>query len=525
MDKEQGFIYHIEKSIVEHWDQDALTDYQGLTFRYCDVARQIAKLHIGMQMLGLQPGDRIAICGRNSASWTVAYFSIITYGCVAVPIQTDFKPEQIHNIVNHSESKFLYVGDGVAPTIDFEQMPNIAGIAYLNDLTIRHYRTARLLAVRNHLNEYFDERYPKRFCREHVKYYREKSMDDLAIMNYTSGTTGHSKGVMIPYRSMLNNLEFTQTILGRGAKSGDDLVSTLPMGHTFGMTCEMVFSMVRGLHLHFLNRQPSPSLIMQMCQEIKPCMLMCVPLVVDKIVRQERANAKKALGGKLYQVFTGGAPLNLEVEEYLMSIKFPITIGYGCTETGPMITFSDWHEHKMGSCGTAVPGMQLRILNPDAQGCGELMTRGDSTMLGYYKNPEATAEVLDKDGWFHTGDFARIDSEGYVYIMGRIKNMLLGANGQNIYPEEIEDKLNNMPGVAESIVVQNGTQLVALVYPVIEDGAPDSGELTIEEQMDLNRKALNDILPSYCRVSEIRLVNQEFEKTAKKSIKRYLYKL
>ncbi len=554
MDKSKGFIHQVEQSIIEHWDQDALTDYQGETLRYSDVARKIAKLHIGMETLGLLPGDRGAICGRNSAGWTVAFFAVITYGCVVVPIQNDFKPEQVHNIVNHSGALFLFVGDGVAPTIDFEQMPGLAGIGYLPDLSIRNYRTVKLRYVREHLNELFGKKYPSRFTREHVHYTRERSMDDLAILNYTSGTTGHSKGVMIPYRSMLSNLEFTTSVLGRGAKSGDRLVSTLPMGHTFGMTCEMIFSFIQGVHIYYLNRQPSPTIIMQMCQEIKPCMLLAVPLVMEKIMRKHvfpyldksrmrmlaqlpliktrmktRMNEwiNEQLGGQIYQVFTGGAPINQEIEQFLMSIDFPITSGYGCTETGPMITFSDWHDHKFGSCGTVVPNMEIRINSSDPENIpGELLAKGDSVMIGYYKNDEATAEVLDKDGWFHTGDLGKISASGHLYLLGRIKNMLLGANGQNIYPEEIEDKLNSMPMVNESVVVQNGTQLVALVYPDQEalmeiDFNKDELALLMEE----NRQQLNEVLPAYCKVSEIRTVDHEFEKTAKKSIKRYLYKL
>lgn len=553
MDNIPSFLQSIEDTIVRNWSKNALTDYQGETLRYSDAAQRIAKLHVAMEIMKLEPGDKVAICGRNSANWAIAYFAILTYGCVVVPIQNEFSPEQIHNIVNHSETKFLFVGDGVAPTIDFEQMPALGGIGYLPDLSVRQYRTARLVYVREHLNELFGKKYPKKFDKTHVKYYREKSPNDLAMLNYTSGTTGFSKGVMIPYRSLWSNMDFTQTVLSKGIKPGDSLVSTLPMGHTFGMTCEMIFGFIYGCHIHFLNRQPSPSLIMQMCQEIKPAILITVPMVVEKIVRKhvyqrlDRHRAryllqlpliknrvkmrtvqwiKEEFGGNIYEIFTGGAPMNPEIEQFLMDIDFPITSGYGSTETSPMITYSDWTDHKFGSCGTVVPHMEMQIKKktPNEES-GEVICKGLNVMLGYYKNPEATAEVLDKEGWFHTGDLGKITGSGHLYLLGRIKNMLLGSNGQNIYPEEIEGKLNSMPMVNESLVVQDGSRLVALVYPdqeeINEIGLSHKEVSLIMEQ---NRQQLNETLPSYCKISSIVIHDVEFEKTSKKSIKRYLYK-
>lgn len=558
-----SFIAHIERTIIDNWNRNAFTDYKGDTLRYNDVARRIAKLHIGMETAGLRPGDKIALCGRNSANWAVAFFSILSYGCVVVPIQCEFQPEQIHNIVNHSEAKFLYVGDGVAKDIDFELMPGLQGIAWLNDLSIRNTRNDTLDYIHSHLNELFGRRYPQRFDKSHVTYRHEASPDELAMINYTSGTTGFSKGVMIPYRALWGNLDFTLRAFGPHVKAGDNILSTLPMAHMYGMMDEIIFGFINGCHVHFLTRQPAPSLVMQAAAEVKPAILLAVPMVVERLVRKhvyQRLDKHRAryllqlpmirtrvkekivewfrdqLGGNLYQIMTGGAPLNQEIEEFLMQVGFPITSGYGTTETAPMISYSDWHDHVCGSCGTVVPHTELRILTRDgrllpdgsqtAEGVeGEVVCRGINVMLGYYKNPEATAAVIDRDGWFHTGDLGTISADGHLFIRGRIKNMLLGANGQNIYPEEIEDKLNSMPMVAESLVLQDGDRLVALVFPEMEEIreiplAPADVEMLMEQ----NREALNAELPSYCRISAIRLHPTEFEKTSKKSIKRYLYK-
>lgn len=556
MDNVPSFVSYIQNTLVDNWQKEAFTDYNGDSLRYSDVARRIVKMHIGMEYLGLEPGDKIAICGRNSANWAVAFFCILSYGCVAVPIQAEFAPEQVHNIVNHSEAKFLFVGDGVAPSIDFEQMPNLAGIGYLPTLEIRNTRYDKLIYVREHLNELFGKKYPKMFTKDDLKFTPEKSPEVLAIINYTSGTTGFSKGVMIPYRALWSNLDFALKSFGPHVLPGDNLLSTLPMAHCYGMACEIIFGFMNGCHIWFLNRQPSPSLIMEVAGKVKPRMLLAVPLVVEKIVRKhvypkmdkhraryllqlplvktkvkERARGwiNDQFGGNLYQIMTGGAPMNHEIEKFLMDVGFPITSGYGATETAPMISFSDWKDHVLGSCGTVVPNMEMKIhtksgiYTPGEQ--GEVMARGLNTMLGYYKNPEATSEVLDADGWFHTGDLGTMSEDGHLFILGRIKNMLLGANGQNIYPEEIEDKLNSMPMVTESLIVQRDQKLVALVYPDQDD--IKEIPLSTEEVMlimEQNRNQLNQQLPSFSRISEIRLVDREFQKTAKRSIKRYLYK-
>lgn len=556
MNNVPSFIACIENTLKENWQQDAFTDYNGEALRFSDVARRIAKLHIGMEASGLKPGDKMAICGRNSANWAVAFFAIMSYGCVAVPIQCEFAPEQIHNIVNHSEAKFLFVGDGVAPSIDFEQMPGLAGIGYLPNLSIRCQRMEKLVYVREHLNELFGKKYPKRFTKDDVKFRHEENGDELAIINYTSGTTGFSKGVMIPYRALWSNYDFTVQNFAPHIKAGDNILSTLPMAHCYGMACEIIFGFLNGSHICFLNRQPSPSLIMEAAAKIQPRMLIAVPLVIEKIVRKhvyQRLDKHRAryllqlpliknktrehvvrwineqFGGNLYQIMTGGAPMNQEIEKFLMEVGFPITSGYGTTETAPMISYSDHKNHAMGSCGTVVPNIEMRIqkdgefVGADVQ--GEVVCRGMNVMLGYYKNEEATRQVIDEDGWFHTGDLGTISEDGHLYILGRIKNMLLGANGQNIYPEEIEDKLNSMPMVAESLIIQNGDKLVALIYP--DQDEIKEIPLTMDEVtllMEQNREQLNKMLPSFCRISEVHIVDKEFEKTAKRSIKRYLYK-
>ena len=558
-----SFIAHIQQTLVEHWNASAFTDYKGDTLRYCDVARRIAKLHIGMETAGLQPGDKVAICGRNSANWAVAFFATLSYGCIVVPIQCEFQPEQIHNIVNHSESRFLFVGDGVAKDIDFEKMPHLGGIAHLPDLTIRNTRSEKLTYVHQHLNQLFGERYPARFDRKDVVYKPEASPETLAIINYTSGTTGFSKGVMIPYRALWGNLDFTIRSFGPHVHAGDHILSTLPMAHTYGMACEIIFGFLNGCHIHFLLRQPAPSLVMSAAAEIKPAILLAVPMVVEKIVRKHvyphldshraryllqlpliKTRVKQRIvqwirdqfGGRIYEIMTGGAPMNQEIEEFLMSVDFPITSGYGTTETAPTITYSDWKDHMLGSCGTVVPHMELalktrdgRIVRAGEEGChryeGEVIARGMHVMLGYYKNEEATRQTIDSDGWYHTGDLGSFSPDGHLFIKGRIKNMLLGSNGQNVYPEEIEDKLNSMPMVGESLVLQSGDSLIALVYPDPDD--VNRIPLSTQEValvMEQNRQELNTQLPVFCRLKEIRLHDREFEKTAKKSIKRYLYK-
>ena len=551
MDSIKSFNACIEKSIKDNWDKDALTDYLGATLQYHDVARKIEKLHILFENSGLKKGDKVALCGRNSSSWAVAFFATLSYGAVAVPVQNEFKPEQIYNIVNHSESKLLFVGDVVATTIDGEQMPQLEGIIYLPDFSLILSRSESLTNARENLNALFGKKYPKFFRAEDVNYFKDEA-DDLALINYTSGTTGFSKGVMLSYRSVRSNLAWATADLKPHIKPGSKVLCMLPMAHMYGMICEFICQFSFGSHLYFLTRLPSPSLIAQACTDIRPAIIIAVPMVVEKIIRKnvfpkvqstatrmllkmpvvskkvkERINAivMEAFGGNAYELVTGGAALNKEIEDFLVSINFPVTSGYGATECGPMVTYSDYKDFVSGSCGTPVLNMEVKIVSPDpANVPGEVITRGENVMLGYYKNDEATKEVLDKDGWYHTGDLGTMSADGHLFLRGRIKNMLLGSNGQNVYPEEIEDKLNSMSMVSECIVVQRGDKIVGLVYPDFDE-AKEMGfsQSDLQEIMEQNRLELNNMLPSFCHLSAIELRDEEFAKTPKKSIKRYLY--
>ena len=547
-----SFNKYIEKSIIDNWNLDALTDYKGITLQYHDVARKIEKLHILFEHSGVKPGDKIGLCGRNSAHWAVAFFATLTYGAVAVPIQNEFKPEQIYNIVNHSESKLLFVGDYVAKEINPVEMPTLEGIINLPDYSLMLSRSDKLTYAREHLNEIFGRRFPRAFRSEDVCYHTDQA-EELAIINYTSGTTGFSKGVMLPYRAVWGNLDFLLDVIGTRIKQGSSILSILPMAHMYGMAVEFIFPFVHGCHLFFLTRLPSPAIIAQAFADIHPAIVISVPLVVEKIIRKmvfpKIQNNKvrllwnmpvinkkvkericqmvmEAFGGNAYEVMTGGAALNQEIESFLKSIDFPLTSGYGATECAPLITYSDWRDFQPGSCGTPVSHMEVKILSPDPENIpGEIVARGTNVMLGYYKNEEATREALDSEGWYHTGDLATMSADGHVFIRGRIKNMLLGANGQNVYPEEIEDKLNSMAMVNESLIVQRGDKLVGLVFPDFDEAhAMGFNDSDIESVMEQNRKELNEQLPPFCHLSAIQLQNEEFAKTPKKSIKRYMYK-
>lgn len=546
-----SFNSYIENSIIKNWNLDALTDYKGTTLQYHDIARKIEKLHILFENSDVKKGDKIAVCGRNSSQWAVAFLAIITYGAIVVPIQNEFKPEQIHNIVNHSESKLLFVGDVVATEITPEEMPSLEGIIYLPDNSLVISRSEKLTYARENLNAMFGHRYPKYFRPEHVKYHVDDP-EELAMINYTSGTTGFSKGVMLPYRALWGNLDYLIDSVKPNIGKNCNILSTLPMAHMYGLMTEFLFNIVLGNHIFFLTRLPSPTLISEALSEIKPDILYAVPLVVDKIVRKEvfphiqtnrarllmnmpvinkrikekvREFVLKKFGERPYEIVVGGAPLNKEIENFFISVGFPIAMGYGTTETAPLITFAHQDNYVAGSCGVAVKHMEVKVLSDDPENvAGELVCRGINVMKGYYKNQEATDAVIDKDGWFHTGDLATMAADGHIFVRGRSKNMLLGPNGQNIYPEEIEDKLNSMAMVNESIVIQSNDKLVALVHPDMEEvnnlGFTDED---LENIMEQNRKELNMQIPSFAKVSRIKLHNQEFEKTAKKSIKRYLY--
>lgn len=553
MESIPSFNSLIEQSIISHWDSDALTDYKGITLQYKDVARKIEKLHILFENSGVEHGDKIAICGRNCASWAVVFLATLTYGAVAVPVLHEFTADQIHNIVNHSEAKLLFVGDVVATVIDPTKMPSLEGIVYIPDYSLVVSRTDKLTYAREHLNELFGKKYPKAFRQQHISYYKEKDPSELALINYTSGTTGFSKGVMLPYRALWSNIDFAKGVLGKTIKKGDNTISILPMAHMYGMSFEFLFEFLHGCHVFYLTRVPSPAIIAQAFKDVKPAIVIAVPLVIEKIIRKkvfpQIQNTKvkllmkmpgvgkkvkkriceqvyQAFGGNLYEVIIGGAALNQEIESFLKDIDFPFTVGYGATECAPIITYSDWHDFVPMSCGREVVHMEVKIdsENPETVP-GEILARGLNVMLGYYKNDEATAQTIDKDGWYHTGDLGLMDKGGNVFIKGRSKNMLLGPNGQNIYPEEIEDKLNSMTFAMESVVVQRDGKLVGLVHPDFDEvQAMGLSRDDLQSLMEENRVQVNANLPVYSKIAAIEIHDEEFEKTPKKSIKRYLYK-
>jgi long-chain acyl-CoA synthetase len=552
METYTDFVDLIAESLKNNWDFDALTDYQGVTLQYKDVARKIEKLHILFENAGVEKGDKVALCGRNSAHWATAFLATLTYGAVAVPILHEFKAQQVHDIVNHSEAKILFVGDMVWPELDAEQMPHLEGIVNIPDYSLLVSRTEKLTEARERLNEFFGRKYPKFFRKEHVNYPHTPNPDALALINYTSGTTSNSKGVMIPFRALWSNYQFAIEVLGHKVKRGNPVISMLPLAHMYGMAFEFIFEFLHGCHVYYLTRIPSPKIVLQAFGEIKPVVIISVPLIIEKIIKKNvlprlqtpsmkvllkmpfisgrildkiRQHLVDAFGGQFYEIIIGGAAFNSEVEDLLHKIHFPYTVGYGATECAPIISYEDWQRFRKGSCGKAAPRMEIKIDSQDPQHVvGEILTRGENVMLGYFKNEEATAATL-KDGWYHTGDLGVMDDEGNLFIRGRSKNMLLGASGQNIYPEEIEDKLNTLPYVNESIVVQRGEKLVALIYPDFDlaqkDGLDENG---LRMTMEQNRKDINTMVAAYERISAMEIHQTEFEKTPKRSIKRFLYK-
>ena len=550
MDNEKSFIALIEKSIKKNWDSDALTDYKGVTYQYKDVARKIEKIHILLEESGVKPGDKIAVCGRNMSHWGVTFLSIVTYGAIIVPILHEFKPDQVHNIVNHSEAKLLFVGDVVWEGLDESAMPALEGIVQINDFSVLVSRSEKLTYAREHLNAMFGQKFPKNFRKEHISYYKDNP-DELLVLNYTSGTTSFSKGVMIPGKAIWSNIMFASRVFNM--KTGDRLVSMLPMAHMYGLAFEFLFEFCSGCHIFFLTRMPSPKIILQAFAEVKPTLVIAVPLIIEKIIKKNvlpkletptmkflmhvplvsdkimekvREELMKAFGGNFYEIVVGGAAFNQEIETFMRNMQFPYTVGYGMTECAPLIAYEDWKKFKAGSCGKPVDRMEVKILSRDPQNIpGEIICRGDNVMLGYYKNEEATREVIDEEGWLHTGDLGVMDEEGNITIKGRSKNMLLGPSGQNIYPEEIEDKLNNMPYVNESIIIQAlDGKLAALIYPDFElafaNGMTEKG---VEELMEANRVELNKQIAAYEQIARVKIYHEEFEKTPKKSIKRFLY--
>ena len=540
----------IENSIKEHWDLPAFSDYNGHTYHYKDVARRIAKFHIILEHAGVKKGDKVALVGRNSSNWAISFFGILSYGAVAIPILHEFKPDNIHHIVNHSEAKVVLAGLNNWENMNEQMMPDVRLFMLLDDFSILGSKDREIYTVRDRINEYFGKKYPRSFTPDDINYHKEDP-DELAVLNYTSGTTSFSKGVMIPYRSLWSNTKFAADNLPF-IHPGDNIVCMLPMAHMYGLAFEILNCVNKGCHIHFLTRIPSPKIIADAFARVKPTLILAVPLIIEKIIKnkvfpqlekpliklmlklpyvdQKVRNAivdklTESFGGKFGEVIIGGAAMNKDVEEFLHSIKFRYTIGYGMTECGPLIAYEPWDTFRQGSVGRIVDRMEARIDSSDpVNEVGEILVKGMNVMLGYYKNPEATQAVMTDDGWMHTGDLGTIDQDGFLYIRGRCKTMILGPSGQNIYPEEIEDKLNNMPCVAESLIISQGGKLVALIYPDWEQvdrvGIQHSG---IEQLMQQNIDQLNAEMPAYCKVSHFKLYQEEFEKTPKRSIKRYLY--
>lgn len=506
-------------------------------------------MHLWFENSGIRKGDKIALCSRNASHWGIAFLGIVTYGAIAVPILHEFKPDNIHHIINHSESKLLFVGDSVWESLNHNHMPHLDGIIRMEDYTIRHANNPMLSQARERVNELFGQKYPDRFTAEDVNYKFEKP-EDIALINYTSGTTSASKGVLLPYRSMWSNLRFALDKMGY--HPGEKLVSILTMAHMYGLAFEFIYPFASGTQVFFLAKIPSPRVISEVFSNIRPHLIVAVPLIIEKIIRKGvfpkvqrspiqlflkipylkkkikasvRQKVLDAFGGRFKLLAVGGAALNHEVEAFLADIRFPYTVGYGMTECGPGISFDNWMTFRLGSCGKAVDRMEIRIDSSDAHRIvGEILVKGTNVMKGYYKNPEATAAAIDEEGWLHTGDLGILDKDNYLYIKGRNKNMILGPSGQNIYPEEIEDKLNIMPFVAESLIIEQDGKLVALVYPDFEAAkAAKLSDEALTKQLEHNRKQLNEILPGYSQITRIRIRHEEFEKTPKRSIKRYLY--
>lgn len=549
---ENRFLGLIEKSIKEHWNLPAFTDYQGNTFFFKDFAQEIAKLHILFECAGIKKGDKIGIVGRNSSHWAFSFFGSLAYGAVAVPILHDFKPDNIHHIVNHSEAKVVIAASHNWENMSEEAMPDVKLIMLMDDFSILKSKKKEVFKVRENINEYFGKKYPKAFTRENIKFHLEQP-EELAVLNYTSGTTSFSKGVMLPYRSLWSNTQFAFDSLP-GIHPGDAIVCMLPMAHMYGLAFEILNSVNLGCHVYFLSRTPSPKIIIDAFNNIKPPLILAVPLIIEKIVKNKifpqlekpaikamlkipglnkivlntiGNKMKAAFGANLWEVVVGGAALNREVEVFLRKIKFPYTVGYGMTECGPLVAYAQWDSFKMGSVGQIVDRMEVKIDSPDPENIvGEILVKGMNNMLGYYKNPEATKAVMLRDGWMRTGDLGTLDSDGFLYIKGRSKSMILSANGQNIYPEEIEDKLNNMPFVAESLVVSQSGKVVALIYPdweQVDKAGIEHSVNAIEKLMQTNIDQLNTEIPSYSKVHCFKVFQDEFEKTPKRSIKRYLY--
>ncbi len=536
----------LEASVRRNWELPSLSDFKGETHTYAEVAQMIEKLHILFKAAGVEPGDKIAICGKNSAKWAIAFIACLTSGAVAVPILHEFKPETIHHLVNHSDAKLLFIDEAIWKHLDNLDLPSLQGVLYISELGMPLSRSENLTIARENIDKFFNDKYPHGFSANDIHWFHD-TPEELAVINYTSGSTGMSKGVMLPYRSIWSNIKFCMEFL-TFLKPGDGVLNMLPLAHLYGMVIEMLHPFAKGCHCTFLGKTPSPAILLTAFAEIQPKLIITVPLVLEKIVKTkvfpviEQPKMKfllklpiikgiilgkikdqliKALGGRVKQVIIGGAALNADVNDFLMKIKFPVTVGYGMTECGPLITYERPEKTKSGTVGKIVERMEAKIDSPDPEIVpGNLWVRGDNVMKGYYKNEEATKEVM-RDGWMNTGDLVTRDKDGFIRIMGRSKTMILGPSGQNIYPEEIEQKINNLPYVVESVVIDDKGKLVALIYPDFEAIKKDGKE--VDAVMDEDLKLLNPQLPAYSKISEIRVFDNEFEKTPKRSIKRFLY--
>ena len=539
----------LEKSFRENWDRPALSNYKGQDLAYRDVARRIAKLHIAFEQCGLEKGDKVAICSRNQANWGVSFLAALTYGAVPVPILHEFKPGNIHYLVNHSEAKVLFVDDVIWENLSEAEMPGLYVVVQINNFNFLYSKTEEMSQVRLHLNESFGHRYPNNFGPEDLDYYEDKA-DELAVINYTSGTSGFSKGVMVPYRALWSNIEFAHVQAMPQLDNNTEVVSMLPSAHMYGMMFEFLFEMTIGAHVHFLTRVPSPKIIMQAFADIKPHIIIAVPLIIEKVYKSklkpildrnkmimnlpiiDKVIQKKilqelvnAFGGRFYEVIIGGAAFNPEVERFFHKIGFPFTVGYGMTECAPIIGYADWKDAKLYSCGKQVLNMEIRIDSPDPQNIpGEVLVKGANVFLGYYKNEEATKSVLGEDGWFHTGDMGVMDSDGYLFLKGRSKCMILGPSGQNIYPEEIEGVMNNVTYVVDSLVIEDHGALVSLIYPDYHQAELDGlSKSQLEAKLLETLPEINKQIPNYAKISKMEFMPEDFERTPKRSIKRYLY--
>ena len=539
-----------QEAFKKHWERPAISNYQGVTLKYGDVARRIAKLHLMFEECGLEKGDKVALCSRNQANWAVAFLAAMTYGAVPVPLLHEFKSSNIHHLVNHSEAKILFVDDVIWEGLTETEMPDLHAIIQVNTFKLLYAADEHIVEVREHLNELFGRKYPMAFTPDALDYY-EDSAEELAIINYTSGTSGFSKGVMIPYRAIFSNLEFGKKVLPE-LDHTKNMVSMLPSAHMYGLMFELMYELSVGAHVHFLSRVPSPKIIMQAMSEVKPYLVIAVPLVIEKIYKSKvkpvlekegirflmklpglnqvvmnkiKAELVNAFGGEFYEVIIGGAAFNKEVEAFFKQIGFPFTVGYGMTECAPIITYDDWQNEKLYSCGKAAPNLEVKIDSPDPENvAGEILVKGANVFMGYYKNEEATKATFTEDGWFRTGDMGVLDADGSLFIRGRSKCMILGPSGQNIYPEEVETVINSQPYVVDSLVVEEDGGLTALIYPDFAQGAKDGmDQRTFAKYIEDTLPELNKELPNYARLKKIKVMTEDFERTPKKSIKRYLY--